>query len=192
MKILIMTMGTRGDIQPFIALGQGLQAAGHTVAICTAEGFRALIEEYGIPYAHMNNELLTLIQAQEGQAAVEGSGGLVALLRKVRPILRRGLADEWQAAQQFQPDLLIYHPKSLGGYHIAEKLGIPMMLSLPLPFYTPTSAFPNPFFANVRLGAWFNRLSYRLVNLTGLMYAGMTNRFRVKTLGCRAPGLPIR
>ncbi|CAN5795878.1 glycosyltransferase [soil metagenome] len=183
MKILMMSMGTRGDIQPFIALGQGLQAAGHIAAICTAEGFRALIEDHGVTYAYMNNDLLALIQAQEGQAAVEGKGSMLELLRKVRPILRGGLQDEWQAAQQFQPDLIIYHPKSLGGYHIAEKLGIPMILSLPLPFYTPTSAFPNPFFANVRLGAWFNRLSYRLMGLAGIMYIGMTNTFRTNTLG---------
>jgi sterol 3beta-glucosyltransferase len=183
MKILITTIGTRGDIQPFIALSQGLQAAGHSAAICTAEGFRALIEARGVEYAYINNEMLALMQAQEGQAVIEGGGSTVELLRKVRPILRRGLEDEWQAAQQFQPDLLIYHPKSLGSYHIAEKLGIPLILSLPLPFYTPTRAFPHPLFANARLGAWFNRFSYQLMKVANLLYAGITNDFRVKTLG---------
>jgi sterol 3beta-glucosyltransferase len=48
------------------------------------------------------------------------------------------------ATQAFQPDEIVYHPKALGSYHIAEKLAIPAMLSLALPLYTSTSAFPAP------------------------------------------------
>lgn len=49
MKIFLSAMGTHGDIQPFVALGRGLLAAGHEVALCTAEGFRPFIEEHGVP-----------------------------------------------------------------------------------------------------------------------------------------------
>lgn len=202
MKIFMSTMGTRGDIQPFIALGQGLQAAGHQVALCTAEGYRSFVEEHGVPYAYMNNEFLTIINSQEGQAATEGDRPALGLYKKMGPIIRRALDDEWQAVQAFQPDLMIFQPKMLGSYHIAEKLQLPLWLALPLPFYAPTSAFPNPVFSGVRLGGWFNRLSYRLMELASAMYAGVTNDFRVKTLGlaprrrfastlARADGTPL-
>jgi sterol 3beta-glucosyltransferase len=59
-------------------------------------------------------------------------------------------------------DVIVYHPKALGSYHIAEKLEIPLILSLALPLYTPTSAFPAPMLPAVHLGGWLNRLSYRL------------------------------
>ncbi len=188
MKIFLSTMGTRGDIQPFIALGQGLQAAGHQVALCTAAGYRSFIEEHGVPYAYMDNEFLAIIQSQTGQAAIESKRGVLEIYRQIGPIIRRSLEDEWRAVQAFQPDLMVYHPKMLGSYHIAEKLAIPACLSLALPFQTPTRAFPNPMFTGVRLGGWFNQFSYRLMDLAGLMYAGVTNDFRVKTLGLHPKG----
>lgn len=188
MRIFISTMGTRGDIQPFIALGQGLQAAGHQVALCTAEGYRGFVEEHEVPYAFMDNEFLAIIQSQTGQAAIESKRGVLAIYRQIGPIIRRSLEDEWRAVQAFQPDLMIYHPKMLGSYHIAEKLQIPAWLSLALPFQTPTRAFPNPMFTGVNWGGWFNQLSYRLMDLSGLMYAGVTNDFRVKTLGLPPKG----
>lgn len=183
MKILIHTLGTRGDIQPFVALGKGLLQAGHRVAICTAEGFRPFIEEHGIGYAYLNNGILDLAQAQAGQAALEGRGNLLELIRQAKPILRRSMVEEWQAAQAFQPDLIVYHPKSLGAQHIAEALGIPAFLALPLPFFTPTAAFPNPFFGRFDLGGYLNRLSYKPMAWAPAMYAGDVNAFRSGTLG---------
>jgi sterol 3beta-glucosyltransferase len=91
--------------------------------------------------------------------------------------------DEWNAALTFQPDLIIYHPKCLGSYHIAEKLYIPAIMSIPLPFYTPTREFPVPFMSGIQLGGWFNHFSYRLMGLSSGMYGGTINDFRGKTLG---------
>lgn len=93
----------------------------------------------------------------------EGDRPALGLYKKMGPIIRRALDDEWQAVQAFQPDLMLFQPKMLGSYHIAEKLQIPLWLALPLPpFYAPTR-LPNPMFSGVRLGGWFNRLSYRLM-----------------------------
>ncbi len=44
MKIVIPTIGTRGDVQPFIALAQGLGRAGHTVTLMSHPVKRALVE----------------------------------------------------------------------------------------------------------------------------------------------------
>ena len=183
MKILLSTFGTRGDIQPFIALGKGLKAAGHAVAMCTPEGFRASVETHGLRYEPMDNSFFDLIQTEAGRAAFESFGKALALIRQVAPSLRRIMRDEWQAAQAFQPDVIVYHPKTLGSYHIAEKLQIPAFLTLPLPFYTPTRAFPNPFFARLRLGGRLNRFTYQLMARASAPYAGMINTFRVNTLG---------
>ena len=76
MNVFIITVGSRGDIQPFIALGKGLQAAGHTVAVCTAEGYRAWVEEHGLTYAHMNNEFLELLTSQDAKTATDSGGGM--------------------------------------------------------------------------------------------------------------------
>jgi hypothetical protein len=69
MKIFLSSIGTRCDIQPFMALGQGLQA-GHQVAFCTAEGYRAFVEDHGVPCAYMDNEFLVIILAAAINTAV--------------------------------------------------------------------------------------------------------------------------
>jgi sterol 3beta-glucosyltransferase len=181
MRILILTFGTRGDVQPYAALAQAAIAAGHEAAVCTAEGFRPLVEDAGVPYLHMDNDMLDLIQAE--MPSMSGAGDGLRLVRRMTAAMRASLRDQWQAAQTFQPDLVVYHPKSLGGLHVAERLQIPAVVSLPLPFFTPTRAFPVPFIARWPLGGTANRLSYQFNRFTALAYGGMINAFRRDTLG---------
>ena len=194
MRILITTFGTHGDIQPYIALGKGLVGAGYEVALGTSQGYRSLVEEHHLLYAYLDTDLLELTQNVLGESS--GTGSTLGSLSQMFPAIRKMMDNEWQAARDFQPDLMIYHPKCLGSLHVAEKLDIPTVLSLPLPFYTQTEAFPVPFMSNIRLGRWFNRFSYQLVALPSVMYGGMINDFREKTLGLprlgRFPNLLVR
>jgi UDP:flavonoid glycosyltransferase YjiC (YdhE family) len=50
MKITINTFGTRGDVQPYIALSIGLQRAGHTVRIVTHKIFESWVKQYGFDF----------------------------------------------------------------------------------------------------------------------------------------------
>jgi sterol 3beta-glucosyltransferase len=181
MRILILTFGTRGDVQPYVALAHAAISAGHQAAICTAEGFRPLVDDAGVPYLHMDNAMLDLIQT--AMPAMSGAADGLRLIRRMTAAMRASLLDQWQAAQSFEPDLVVYHPKSLGGLHIAERLQIPAAVSLPLPFFTPTRAFPIPFIAHWPLGGTANRLSYQFNRFTALAYGGMINTFRRNTLG---------
>ena len=126
-RILITTFGTRGDIQPFIALSRGLKTAGYEVAVCTSEGFQSFVEEHDLSYRHMDNELLQLSQAALRETA--GIGGTVGMVKKMAAAVRQSMDDEWKAAREFQPDVIIYHPKCLGSFHVAEKLQIPAVIS---------------------------------------------------------------
>lgn len=176
-RILFTSYGTRGDIQPFIALGQALQKAGYEVSICACEGFRGFIEGHGLHYSYMNNAVLELSQAVLGDVSPLEA---MQIAGKIAKAMRHSFDDEWAAAQAFQPDLMI-HPKYIASHHIAEKLGIPNIIAMPLPFYTATEAFPVPFFAG--LPKFMNRLSYFMNTLSGLGYAASINDFRTKTLG---------
>lgn len=181
MRILITTFGTRGDIQPFIALGIGLKDAGHAVAICTSEGYRSFVEEHHLDYVFMKNELLQL--SQDILDGTDGFHGTLRAIKKIPAAMRNMMDDEWNAAITFEPDLIIYHTKCLGSLHVAEKLHIPAIASIPLPFYTPTREFPVPFMSGIRLGPWFNLLSYKIMGLSSGMYIKATNDFRSRVLG---------
>jgi sterol 3beta-glucosyltransferase len=57
MKIIIPTIGTRGDVQPYIAVALGLAKAGHIVTLATHPCMRGLVESYGIPLAPMGPDI---------------------------------------------------------------------------------------------------------------------------------------
>jgi sterol 3beta-glucosyltransferase len=65
MKITVNTFGTRGDVQPHIALSIGLQQAGHTVRIVTHQIFEPFVKEYGLDVypLHLNPRQVLLNQA---------------------------------------------------------------------------------------------------------------------------------
>jgi sterol 3beta-glucosyltransferase len=186
-KILILTVGSRGDVQPFIALAKGLMGAGHKVTLCTGRTYADWVQGHGINYLPMNDDLLRLKDTAQGAAAVEGKGASLALIKQVMPLLRVMLDDSWKAASAAHPDLLIYHPKSLSGLHLAEKLQIPAIMSMMLPMYTPTGAFPNPgLMPTAKLPAALNRMTYGLNRLLIAPYSGMINKWRKEALGLPA------
>lgn len=57
MNIVLPTIGTRGDIQPYIALSLGLRKAGHAATLATHPCMRELVESYGIPFAPMGPDI---------------------------------------------------------------------------------------------------------------------------------------
>ena len=181
MRVLILTFGTQGDVRPFVALAKGLRAAGHEVGVCTAEGFRNLVVGAGVDYVHMGNEMLDLVQSE--MPRMGGASDALRLVDRMYAAMRSALLDQWEAACEFSPSLLVYHPKMLGGLHIAERLRVPAVVSLPLPFLTPTRAFPIPFVAHWPFGGSANKLSYQFNRVTAVAYGGMINSFRRKTLG---------
>jgi UDP:flavonoid glycosyltransferase YjiC (YdhE family) len=187
MHILILTLGSRGDVQPYIALGKGLQAARHTVTLASLQTFEGMVAEHHLAFRPLRGEFLALLQTPEGKAAMIGKGNPLALMRKVTPMLRGMLDDGWNAAQGV--DAIIYHPKALGGHSIAEKLGIPGVIALPLPLYSPTRAFPSPILPTADLGAALNRASHRLIiRLASASTRTMLNRWRKQALGMPPAG----
>lgn len=181
MRITILTVGTLGDIQPYVALGAGLRDVGHDVQVATSSRFAPLLTERGLAHTPLAADFLQLVETSRGKAALAGRGRL-KLLSEVMPMLRRLLDEGWQAARE--SDAIIYHPKALSGYHIAEKLGVPGILAHPVPFASPTAAFPTPLLPLPNLGGALNRLSHRLIfGVSTAPYRRMTNRWRREVLG---------
>ena len=183
-NVTIITLGTRGDVQPYVALGIGLQRAGHDITLATSADFGTFVTERGLRFATLPADSLTLLQSAEGKAAVGGHPiqALRLFKHRVLPSLRRVLDSAWVASRDAAA--IVYHPKALAGYHVAERLGVPGFLSLPVPALTPTGAFPNPLLPALSLGEAYNRLTYALLyRLMTLPCRGIVNRWRRETLG---------
>jgi sterol 3beta-glucosyltransferase len=176
-KICILTIGTRGDVQPYIALGLGLKAAGHEVSISTLAEFKPLVNQYGLLHDSLRGDFLKVAQSTLGQKG----GNQLKRIRQYIEMAKDTLADEWASAQK--ADVFIYSPAAIGGYHIAEKLKIPTFAAFPAPLYSPTRDFPSPFLPFHNLGP-FNKLSHQLFAKLGpAMYRGPINQFRKDVLG---------
>jgi sterol 3beta-glucosyltransferase len=183
-------LGTRGDVQPYVTLGAGLKEAGHEVTIVTGKDFGAMVSGRGLRYVALDVDLLELTQSPEGRAALRSPRGALRLARGLMPTVRKMLVDEWEAVASSGADALVYHPKAMGGRHVAEALGVPGFLALPVPALSPTRAFPVPVLPLPDLGGPLNKLSYgAFFRSITLPYRRMANRWRKETLGL--PALPL-
>jgi sterol 3beta-glucosyltransferase len=190
LNVTIVTLGTRGDVQPFVALGAGLKEAGHEVTLVTGKGFGTMVSGRGLRYVALDMDLLKLAQSPEGRAALRSPRGALRMARGLMPTVRKMLVDQWEAAALSGADAVVYHPKAMGGYHVAEALGVPAFLALPVPALSPTRAFPVPVLPLPHLGGPLNKLSYgAFFRSITLPYRGMVNRWRKETLGL--PALPL-
>jgi sterol 3beta-glucosyltransferase len=180
-RISILTFGTRGDVQPYVALGVGLKAAGHAITLATTAEFGPLVTGYGLQHDTLRGDFLKAAQAAEGKSASGKRGNPLKLIRQYIEMARETLDDEWASAQQ--SDALVYNLAALGGYHIAEKLGIPSFATFPAPLYSPTREFPSPFMPFSSLGP-FNKLSHQLFAKIGpTIYRKPINEWRRDVLG---------
>ncbi|WP_134703400.1 glycosyltransferase [Ammoniphilus sp. YIM 78166] len=183
MNIKILTVGTRGDVQPFVALGRELRRRGHEVTICTGENFKAIVEGYGVSFSPVRVDYLKLTQSEEGQKMMNGNP--LAVLKNMKtlvyPLMEQMLEDLWEAAQD--AEVLIYHPKAFGGYDITEKLQIPVFAAHPIPVIAPTGLFTNPALPVSASIGWINQLSFRMNRLFMAAFFSIINRWRQDTLG---------
>ncbi|MFJ6279143.1 glycosyltransferase [Arthrobacter subterraneus] len=179
MHVLIMSFGTRGDIQPYAALAGELARTGHDVTLAVPEGFAELVPHAGpgtITHRPAGSTMLRLVQ--EVMPELSGPRHALRTLGIMTSAMRELNTECWAAAQSARPDVVVYHPKCLAGPHISEALGVPGVLSLPLPFFTPTRAHAMPFLGGASFGALGNRASYGLRRMGGVLYGGMINEFR--------------
>ena len=79
-SIAIVTVGSRGDVQPYILLGKALINAGHKVILCTEERLKPLVEEFGLMYGHLDGDSTGLLYEKDAQAALR-SGSFMKLIK---------------------------------------------------------------------------------------------------------------
>jgi sterol 3beta-glucosyltransferase len=184
MQITIIALGSRGDVQPYIALGTGLKKAGHTVRVLASRDFEELVTAYGLGFVDMGGSIEAV--AQDMQSLLE-QGNFLKILSKM------GQAAEqmsYQAAKSGMAacqgsDLII---AGLGGlfvgHALSEKLGLPIIQAFVYPF-TPTREFPGVLtpLPESRLTAWANGLSHRLTQqMMWQTTRSADNKIRAKVL----------
>ena len=161
MNISILTTGTRGDTQPYLALGLALKQAGHAVRIAAFENFEAWVKAYQLDFfpIHGNVAQVASRLGQNGQN-VDNPLKFLLSFNQLKGLVT-GLQKEFFNAC-VGADAVIYHPGAAVGYFAAQQLKIPAILGSPYPF-TPTRDYPSLIFYHLpRLGKTYNYLTHKI------------------------------
>jgi sterol 3beta-glucosyltransferase len=156
LKILISTLGSRGDTQPYLALAVGLQAAGHRVTLVAPPSFIDWIQSYGVAAHPVRFDPQAVMQQ------MTRSGNPLTAMSTMRKVMLTGVMeaheDCWQAAQD--TDFLIQTGSGMNALEAAALRGIPVAFAYVLPM-SPTRAFPM-FMLPIRrsLGSAYNYLTH--------------------------------
>lgn len=127
-NITIIAFGTRGDVQPAIAVGKGLQAAGHHVRLLASANFQEWIAQHGVEAAVASVDIQAMMESEGGQEWVERGHNPIVQTRLMKRLFGQDgwpmMLDAWHASQD--ADLLISSFTSDAfAVSIAEKLNIP-------------------------------------------------------------------
>ena len=163
MRITLLAYGSRGDVQPYIALGLGLQHAGYTVCLAAPEMYRDFVAAYGLDFSPLAGDPTRLMAEAVAKA---GAGANPAQI--IRVILQYSIPIAAQVARDARTacqgaDAVIHSMlMCLTGHQLASQMGIPEISALPFPVFAPTPAFPNPIFPEIRgrYQGWYNRKTH--------------------------------
>ncbi|KAK9435539.1 UDP-glucose,sterol transferase [Metarhizium brunneum] len=214
-NVVIMVVGSRGDVQPFLRIGKYLKEEfHHRVRIATHPVFRDIIQEAGLEFFSVGgdpSELMEFMVKNPGMIPTFQSlrAGEIGRRRAAMAVMFDGFwracihatedeetslrADAMEGRDDiFIADAIIANPPSFAHIHCAEALGVPLHLVFTFP-YTPTQAFPHPL-AIIKGGnksggdkGYTNFMSYPLVEtMTWQGLGDLINDFRVQKLSLDA------
>ncbi|MDN5859177.1 MAG: FAD-dependent monooxygenase [Pseudonocardia sp.] len=165
---------------------------GHDPVLAAPERFAALATAHGITFATIDDRPLRLINGTGGvgDTVARGIRGELAVARAMPSSFGAVLDDAAMVAIDDAgagADVIVQNGQIIAAPHLGEQLGVPVVLTLTVPLYVPTSAFPWP---GQALPAWLpgplNRASYLGMHAPQLMFAGVVDRWRAERLGLPA------
>lgn len=178
MKFIIPAIGSRGDVQPYIALSLGLLRHGHSVTLATHPCMRNLVESYGVPFAPMGPDIDIGYEA----ARIRGKSKNWMLG------YRRVMDFSFSMLEQSYPDLLplckqvdmVIVSHSAAGSMEADTLDLPRVSVTLMPQAIPAK---DPH------ASWFTRAGLKIIgSVMGLMMTRPLNNIRQR-LGLPPMGL---
>lgn len=157
MRTLILTAGSQGDIQPYVALAERLRQGGDDAVVVAPPRFRSMAVSRGVEFVPLDSFDMTRVA--EAMLDVHGPRRFLRLASSMGRLANRTLKGVRAAATGI--DLVVHHPLIPLGQHLAESLAVPAVAAATIPAYVPTKRFPSPQWATTaRLPGPLNLLSY--------------------------------
>ena len=146
MLITMVAIGSRGDVQPLVALGAGLRNAGNQVHIVAGDEFERLITGANLEFIPLGINI---------QAAMESQTSIFRFMESIK--------DQVLKSCKIEQDAIISTFLGVSTCRLARSREIPFFYVLPMPSLE-TCEFPNPLFPNMPFGKRYNLLTHRIAN----------------------------
>jgi UDP:flavonoid glycosyltransferase YjiC (YdhE family) len=183
MRITILALGSRGDVQPFVPLGAALQVAGHRVRVATFAAFGGMITAAGLGFTPLSGDAQGLLGSAVEENLLDQRASPIQFMRALQRSygsLAKSLPEDLAALED--SDLILNQlPAQLFGGDLAEHLGIPWAAVMVIPLVRtrtrPLTGFP----AGPAFLPGYNLFSYRLGEQMGWqLFRKAVNRLRVE------------
>ncbi|KAH7663600.1 Sterol 3-beta-glucosyltransferase protein [Dioscorea alata] len=186
LKIAMLVVGTRGDVQVFLAFAKRLQEFGHHVRLATHINFRTFVKSAGVEFYPLGGDprIMAGYMAKNKGFLLSGPTEISIQRKQLKEVidslLPACIEPDLDSGAPFKAEAIIANPPAYGHMHVAEALGVPLHIFFTMP-WTPTYEFPHPL-ARVPQSAAY-RLSYLVVDL--IVWWGIRafiNEFRKRKL----------
>ena len=167
MKIVLVSVGTRGDMEPFVAIGELLKENGHEVLCAFPEQFSALAMQSDLAFESLGKKFIELLESDDGKAAMGGASGWQKFIGTLRLAIHQKDANKEVLFKQqkiidgFNPDVVLYNGKAVYPilWHLKTKRKI--ILISPLPYMHYVKGHTHIAF-NSDYGEFLNKLTFSL------------------------------
>lgn len=173
--INVVSIGSRGDIQPYAVLTQALQNAGHAVRLLAPHDFGDLLAPFNIDYVPVGGSVQVLMESDEGKALMKTRNPVSlakGMFMLAGPMAEKS-ADATLALSADADVIITAAPSAWLVHSVAEHLEIPMIMTYLQPLMPASEYFscitPQP---PIRLPGSINRFS------TWASYTGFWNVIR--------------
>jgi UDP:flavonoid glycosyltransferase YjiC (YdhE family) len=182
MHITLLTAGSRGDTQPYLALGAGLKRAGYDVRVAAAQNFDDFVGGYGLDFAPISVDFSQILSGEGAGPQVGRGPELLKTLRffsrTLGPLMEQLGRDMLAACQGTDA---IFSAVPLLTEDIALALNLPYVQCSLFPF-APTREFSHPFVPQ-KVPRWLNRFTFTFGEQAAWqMFRRTINRFRQDAL----------
>lgn len=189
MKALLITWGSRGDVQPFLALAAALQRRGHDALVLGPPEAQTYADSYSIPYVSSENHIHSVTrEIFVHRTDFYALRRLIRFLKYTRSFQQanKKLLDDSATIADQGLDVVIHH-HNYPFHQLAESLNIPAISVNLSPGIIPTSKHPNPMYP-YRVPRFLNRATYMWPKYTQWSLSGITTSWRTRTLSLPRKG----
>jgi sterol 3beta-glucosyltransferase len=183
MRILLATVGSRGDVEPYVALARGL--AGHEVTVATHEPFRTFVEDHGAGFAPLPGDPRQVLHTEQARELLSTGPSVVRFARRFLGVLEPWFQDLAAATEPLvrRADVAAYSPLAFTVWHQAQAHGVATALAALQPF-ARTRAFSTVPGGGADRGRWLNLASHVVTEqLFWQPLRRPVNRWRADALG---------